>query len=101
MRRPTGTLADRLMAALVAGDCAGGDHRGRLAAGIVVDKPDVDGTWLELQVDKSDDAVLELAEEIRRARARSQGRVAEDKTPWKHPCPDRPEPKPPEQPARG
>ena len=26
-----GSLADRLMAALVAGDCAGGDHRGRLA----------------------------------------------------------------------
>jgi hypothetical protein len=29
-----GSLADRLMAALIAGDCAGGDHRGRLAAGI-------------------------------------------------------------------
>ncbi|HMF19280.1 MAG TPA: DUF1028 domain-containing protein, partial [Gemmataceae bacterium] len=33
-----GSLADRLMAALVAGDCAGGDHRGRLAAGIRVCK---------------------------------------------------------------
>jgi len=29
-----GSLADRLMAALVAGDKAGGDHRGRLAAGM-------------------------------------------------------------------
>ena len=61
-----GSLADRLMAALVAGDQAGGDHRGRLAAGIVVDKPNVDkpnvgGDWLRLQVDKSDDAVTELA----------------------------------------
>jgi len=33
-----GSLADRLMAALVAADCAGGDHRGRLAAGIRVAK---------------------------------------------------------------
>lgn len=56
-----GSLADRLMAALVAGDEAGGDHRGRLAAGIRVAKPDVDGLWLELQVDRSDDAVNELA----------------------------------------
>jgi len=56
----TGSLADRLMAALVAGDRAGGDHRGRLAAGIRVAKRGVDGYWLELQVDKSDDAVEEL-----------------------------------------
>ncbi len=61
-----GSLADRLIAALVAGDQAGGDHRGRLAAGIVVDKPEADrpeveGAWLRLQVDKSDDAVSELA----------------------------------------
>ncbi len=56
-----GSLADRLMAALVAGDRAGGDHRGRLAAGIRVAKPGVEGCWLELQVDNSDDAVTELA----------------------------------------
>lgn len=56
-----GSLANRLMAALVAGDRAGGDHRGRLAAGIRVAKPGVEGCWLELQVDKSDDAVAELA----------------------------------------
>jgi uncharacterized Ntn-hydrolase superfamily protein len=58
-----GSLADRLMAALVAGDQAGGDHRGRLAAAIVVDRPDREETWLRLQVDKSDDAVRELAAE--------------------------------------
>jgi uncharacterized Ntn-hydrolase superfamily protein len=57
-----GSLADRLIAALAAGDRAGGDHRGRLAAGIRVDKPGVEGYWLELQVDKSDDAVNELAQ---------------------------------------
>lgn len=55
-----GSLADRLMAALMAGDTAGGDHRGRLAAGIIVAKPGVDGHWLDLQVDESDDAVTEL-----------------------------------------
>lgn len=55
-----GSLADRLMAALEAGDMAGGDHRGRLAAGIRVAKEGVKGYWLELYVDKSDDAVAEL-----------------------------------------
>jgi uncharacterized Ntn-hydrolase superfamily protein len=57
----TGSLADRLIAALVAADRAGGDHRGRLAAGIRVAKPGVTGYWLELYVDESDDAVTELA----------------------------------------
>ena len=36
-RRP---LAERLMVALVAGDQAGGDHRGRLAAGLRVASSD-------------------------------------------------------------
>jgi uncharacterized Ntn-hydrolase superfamily protein len=61
--RTQGSLADRLMAALVAGDKAGGDHRGRLAAGMRVAKKGVEGYWLELYVDKSDDAVTELAKE--------------------------------------
>jgi len=56
-----GSLADRLMAALVAGDKAGGDHRGRLAAGMRIAKKGVEGYWLELYVDKSGDAVTELA----------------------------------------
>ncbi len=55
-----GSVADRLMAALVAGDQAGGDHRGRLAAGIRIAKTGEKGYWLELQVEKSDDAVNEL-----------------------------------------
>ena len=55
-----GSLADRLMVALAAGDSAGGDHRGRLAAGIRIAKEGVKGHWLELYVDKSDNAVVEL-----------------------------------------
>jgi uncharacterized Ntn-hydrolase superfamily protein len=55
-----GSLTDRLMAALVAGDCAGGDHRGRLAAGIRVAKREHEGHWFELYVDQSDDAVNDL-----------------------------------------
>lgn len=56
-----GSLADRLMAALMAGDRAGGDHRGRLAAGIRVAKQGIEGYWLELYVDESQDAVIDLA----------------------------------------
>jgi uncharacterized Ntn-hydrolase superfamily protein len=56
-----GTVAERLISALVAADQAGGDHRGRLAAGIVVAKPGTSEPWLELHVDQSDDAVAELA----------------------------------------
>jgi uncharacterized Ntn-hydrolase superfamily protein len=56
-----GSLADRLMAALVAADRVGGDHRGRLAAGIRVAKDGVPGLWFELHVDRSDKAVEELA----------------------------------------
>ncbi len=55
-----GGLTDRLMAALAAGDEAGGDHRGRLAAGIRVAKAGVQGDWLALYVDESADAVAEL-----------------------------------------
>src|SRR3569623_1006146 len=56
-----GTLADRLIAALLAADRAAGDHRGKLAAGIRVAKRDEEGSWLALDVDDSDDAVEELS----------------------------------------
>ena len=55
-----GSLADRLLAALLAADQAGGDHRGRLAAGIRIAKTGHDGSWFELDVDQSDDAVTDL-----------------------------------------
>ena len=53
-----GSFADRLMAALVAGDQAGGDHRGRLAAGLRVTSSNSED--IALDVDESDDAVMEL-----------------------------------------
>jgi uncharacterized Ntn-hydrolase superfamily protein len=68
-----GSLADRLMAALVAGDCAGGDHRGRLAAAIRVAKRGVAGDWLELRVDKSGKAVVDLARKYAELKHEAKG----------------------------
>lgn len=82
-----GSLADRLMAALIAGDDAGGDHRGRLAAGIRVAKEGVDGYWLELYVDKSDDAVMELARKYAALEHEAKGNWPGGKLPFRHPCP--------------
>lgn len=90
-----GSLADRLVAALLAADCAGGDHRGRLAAGIRVAKQGVKGYWLELQIEKSDDAVIELARKYTELKHEAKGDWPGGKLPWKHPCPNRAEPKPP------
>lgn len=73
--RAEGSLADRLMAALVAGDKAGGDHRGRLAAGIKVARKGVDGCWLELYVDESDDAVTDLARRYAELEHEAKGAV--------------------------
>lgn len=82
-----GSLGDRLMAALVAGDCAGGDHRGRLAAGVRVCKSEVDGYWLDLHVDKSDDAVIELAKKYAELEHDAKGEWG--KQPFEDPCPKR------------
>ena len=90
-----GSLADRLIAALTAGDCAGGDHRGRLAAGIRVAKPGVEGYWLELYVDNSDDAVVELARKYTQLKHPAKGDWPGGKPPFGHPCPNRPKSKPP------
>ena len=75
-----GSLADRLIAALVAADRAGGDHRGRLAAGLRIAKKGHDGIWFELYVDKSDDAVNELREKYSKLdhEAKGQGEKAQD-----------------------
>jgi hypothetical protein len=48
-----------------------------------------------LRVDKSDDAVLELAKMYVELAHEAKGTWSNDKKPWKHPCPKRPEPKPP------
>ncbi|HNY80460.1 MAG: DUF1028 domain-containing protein [Sedimentisphaerales bacterium] len=82
-----GSLADRLMAALIAGDCAGGDHRGRLAAGIRVARKGTKGYWLELYVDQSDDAVVELAREYAAVEHEAKGQWPGGRLPFTHPCP--------------
>jgi uncharacterized Ntn-hydrolase superfamily protein len=84
-----GSLADRLMAALIAGDCAGGDHRGRLAAGIRVAREGIDGTWFELYVDKSDDAVIDLARKYAALSHEAKGTWRGGLLPFEHPCADR------------
>ena len=84
-----GSLTDRLMAALVAGDCAGGDHRGRLAAGIRVAKKGITGDWFSLDVDKSDDAVVELFKRYVQSKHPAKGKWAAAQPPFRHPCPQR------------
>ena len=93
--RTDGSLTDRLMAALVAGDCAGGDHRGRLAAGIVVAKPGEDGYWLELYVHESDDAVIDLLKKYTDLTHPAKGEWSVGRAPFEHPCPNRPQPQAP------
>lgn len=87
-----GSLADRLMAALIAADCAGGDHRGRLAAGVRVAKKGIEGDWLALYVDESDDAVIELAKKYAELKHEAKGAWRGGQLPFQHPCPDRPKP---------
>ncbi len=94
-----GSLADRLLAALVAGDCAGGDHRGRLAAGIRVAKRGVDGYWLELYTDQSKDAVVDLLRKYAELKHEAKGNWRGGQLPFQHPCPDRPVPQPPSETA--
>lgn len=84
-----GSLSDRLMAALIAADCAGGDHRGRLAAGIRVAKRGVEGDWLSLHVDQSDDAVIDLAKKYAELSHDAKGEWSGGKLPFHHPCADR------------
>lgn len=76
-----GSLADRLMSALIAADAAGGDRRGRLAAGIIVARNGTPGHWLDLQVEKSDDAVRELARKYAELQHDAKGSWADGKLP--------------------
>lgn len=84
-----GSLADRLMASLVAGDCAGGDHRGRLAARIRVAKPGVKGDWLSLEVDRDRDAVIGLLRQYAELEHPAKGAWKGGRSPFVHPCEDR------------
>ena len=63
--RATGPLPDRLLAALLAGDRAGGDRRGRQSAALLVVRAnggygDGDDRWIDLRVDDHHDPVPEL-----------------------------------------
>jgi uncharacterized Ntn-hydrolase superfamily protein len=55
-----GSLAERLMAALVAGDLAGGQRTGRESAALLVKTPDGWPMDIDLRVDHSSDPVREL-----------------------------------------
>jgi uncharacterized Ntn-hydrolase superfamily protein len=62
----TGDLARRLLAALDAGEAAGGDARGRMSAALLVVQGDAPqqpggGTVVDLRVDRSPDPLGELA----------------------------------------
>jgi uncharacterized Ntn-hydrolase superfamily protein len=78
----SGSLADKLIAALLAADAGGGDHRGRLAAGIRVAKTGVEGDWLYLGVDESDDAVTELAKKYIAIDHEAKGQWKDNKPPF-------------------
>jgi uncharacterized Ntn-hydrolase superfamily protein len=61
-----GTLTDRLLAALLAADRAGGDARGRESAAILIVRADAgynggNDRWIDLRVDDHPDPVPELA----------------------------------------
>lgn len=86
----TGSLTDRLMAALVAADRAGGDHRGRLAAGIRVAKTGHNGHWFELYADKSNDAVTDLLKKYVATTHPAKGAWAGGQKPFKMPFPKQP-----------
>jgi uncharacterized Ntn-hydrolase superfamily protein len=68
--RSSGDLAHRLYQALLAGDWAGGDRRGRQSAALLVVKPrggyaGFNDRWLDLRVDDHPDPVQRLGELIR------------------------------------
>jgi len=70
-----GHLSERLMAALEAGQAAGGDKRGMQSAAMLIVKKDA-GVWLNndvvlrLQVDDSDDPIVELRRLVDKAHER-------------------------------
>ncbi|MHC4716837.1 MAG: DUF1028 domain-containing protein, partial [Planctomycetota bacterium] len=63
------SMADQLLAALTAGDEAGGDRRGKQAAGVLIvrDRAHWTGSdrWIDLRVDDHPDPVPELARIMR------------------------------------
>src|SRR3954467_1549948 len=77
-QRATGSLAFRLVAALEAGDAAGGDKRGKQSAALLIVKK-CGGVWLHndvvsrLQVDDSPEPIAELRRLVEKAPQRPRG----------------------------
>jgi uncharacterized Ntn-hydrolase superfamily protein len=76
-----GELAVRLLAALVAGEAAGGDARGRISAALLV-VPSEGEPWrrsVDLRVDSHDDPLAELSRAVRTHRAFTLLDLADEK----------------------
>jgi len=73
--RTNGELADKLLAALLAGDSAGGDSRGKQSAALYVVKP---GEWdkydkrIDIRVDDDPDPFAEITRLYKMAKALSR-----------------------------
>ena len=78
-----GVLAERLMAALDAGEAAGGDARGKQSGGILIVKPIGDSgrttdRWVDVRVDDHPTPFVEIRRLMGMAVSRNQRNVAED-----------------------
>lgn len=78
-----GVLAERLMAALDAGEAAGGDARGKQSGGILVVKPIGDSgrttdRWVDVRVDDHPTPFVEIRRLMGMAVSRNQSNLAED-----------------------
>jgi uncharacterized Ntn-hydrolase superfamily protein len=77
-QRATGPLAFRLVAALEAGDAAGGDKRGKQSAALLIVKKCA-GVWLHndvvlrLQVDDNPEPIIELRRLVEKAPRNPRG----------------------------
>src|SRR5690606_1331677 len=78
-----GVLAERLMAALDAGEAAGGDARGKQSGGILIVKPIGDSgrttdRWVDVRVDDHPTPFLEIRRLMNMQVSRNQSGIAED-----------------------
>lgn len=78
-----GVLAERLMAALDAGQAAGGDARGKQSGGILIVKPIGDSgrttdRWIDVRVDDHPTPFVEIRRLMNMAVSRNQSRLAGD-----------------------